>query len=96
MAGADGHIVHRRDIPARRPRYDAVATGVIFIAATLGLPDSSLTAERLAERHAQRTLDRHRLAVTAVGIGGLIGLAGEPARAIAFAPGLPLVGLGWE
>ncbi|WP_418605980.1 hypothetical protein [Georgenia sp. SUBG003] len=35
--------------------YDA-GTGVIFTAATLGLLASSLTAERLARRRAQRTL----------------------------------------
>ncbi|MYT19302.1 MFS transporter, partial [Streptomyces sp. SID7760] len=36
--------------------YDAVETGVIFTAATLGILASSLAAEKLARRHAQRTL----------------------------------------
>jgi MFS family permease len=36
--------------------YDAIQTGVIFTAATVGLLASSLAAERLAGRRAQRTL----------------------------------------
>ena len=36
--------------------YDAIQTGVIFTAATLGLLVSSLAAERLAKRYTQRTL----------------------------------------
>lgn len=74
--------------------YDAVATGVIFTAATLGLLASSLAAERLAKRYAQRTLIVTGFAVTAVGIGVLIGLAGSSTRAIAYTPGLLLIGLG--
>lgn len=34
--------------------YDAIQTGVIFTAATVGVLTSSLAAERLAKRHAQR------------------------------------------
>ncbi|MET9879613.1 hypothetical protein ABZZ36_34100 [Actinacidiphila glaucinigra] len=36
--------------------YDAIGTGVIFTAATLGLLASSPAAERLAKRRPQRTL----------------------------------------
>ena len=36
--------------------YNAIETGVIFTAATVGILVSSLAAERLAKRHAQRTL----------------------------------------
>lgn len=36
--------------------YDAIQTGVIFTAATVGLLASSLAAARLARRYAQRTL----------------------------------------
>ena len=36
--------------------YSAIETGVIFTAATAGILVSSLAAERLAKRHAQRTL----------------------------------------
>ena len=35
--------------------YDAIQTGVIFTAATVGLLASSLAAARLARRYAQRT-----------------------------------------
>ena len=38
--------------------YDAIQTGVIFTAETLGLLASSLAAERLAKKYAQRSLDR--------------------------------------
>ena len=37
-------------------RYNAIETGVIFTAATLGVLASSLAAERLAKRRPQRTL----------------------------------------
>ena len=36
--------------------YNAIETGVIFTAATLGILASSLAAERLAKKHPQRTL----------------------------------------
>ena len=35
--------------------YNAIETGVIFTAATVGILVSSLAAERLAKRHPQRT-----------------------------------------
>ena len=48
--------------------YSAVKTGVIFTAATLGILFSSLAAERLAKRFAQRTLIVAGFVVTLVGI----------------------------
>src|SRR6185312_5347444 len=36
--------------------YNAIQTGVVFTAATLGVLASSLAAERLAKRYPQRTL----------------------------------------
>jgi MFS family permease len=74
--------------------YNAIETGVIFTAATLGVLASSLAAERLAKRHPQRTLIMTGFIVTAAGIGLLLALVGASSRAVAFAPGLLLIGLG--
>jgi MFS family permease len=76
--------------------YDAIQTGVIFTAATVGLLASSLAAARLAKRYAQRTLILAGFAVTIAGIGVLLALVigvSSPS-AWAFAPGLLLIGLG--
>ena len=54
--------------------YNAIQTGVIFTAATVGLLVSSLAAERLAKRHAQRTLILAGFVVTIAGIGVLLAL----------------------
>ncbi|MFE5555677.1 MFS transporter [Streptomyces sp. NPDC056544] len=48
--------------------YDAIQTGVIFTAATVGLLASSLAAERLAKRRPQRTLIMTGFVVTVAGI----------------------------
>ncbi|MFF1560617.1 MFS transporter [Streptomyces sp. NPDC058279] len=74
--------------------YNAVQTGVIFTAATLGLLASSLAAERLAKRRAQRTLITTGFALAIVGIVILIAMVNSFASAWAFAPGLLLLGLG--
>ena len=74
--------------------YNAIETGVIFTAATLGILVSSLAAERLAKRRPQRTLILAGFVVTVAGIGLLIGLVAASDRIIAFVPGLLLVGLG--
>jgi MFS family permease len=74
--------------------YNAIETGVIFTAATLGVLASSLGAERFAKRRAQRTLIMAGFVVTAAGIGLLLALVGSSSRAVAFAPGLLLIGLG--
>src|SRR4051812_47302088 len=74
--------------------YNAIQTGVIFTAATLGVLASSLAAERLAKRRAQRTLIMTGFIVTAAGIVLLLALVGASSRVVAFAPGLLLIGLG--
>jgi MFS family permease len=74
--------------------YDAIQTGVIFTAATLGVLASSLAAERLAKRRAQRTLIMAGFVATAAGIVLLLALIGASSRVVAFVPGLLLIGLG--
>ncbi|WP_078912263.1 MFS transporter [Streptomyces sp. NRRL S-646] len=74
--------------------YDAVQTGVVFTAATLGLLATSLSAERLARRHSQRTLIMTGFVVTLAGVVVLITLTGSLSTAWAFVPGLLLIGLG--
>jgi MFS family permease len=74
--------------------YNAIKTGVIFTAATLGILFSSLAAERLAKRYAQRTLIVAGFVVTIAGIAILLGLVKTSDSLWAFVPGLALVGLG--
>jgi MFS family permease len=75
--------------------YDAIKTGVIFTAATVGVLASSLAAERLAKRRQQKVLIAAGFAGTVVGIGLLLGLVkAASSNAWAFAPGLLLIGLG--
>ena len=74
--------------------YNAIETGVIFTAATLGLLLSSLSAERLAKRRPQRTLVVTGFAVTITGVVVLIVLAGAYGGGWPFVPGLLLIGLG--
>jgi MFS family permease len=74
--------------------YDAIQTGAIFTAATLGLLATSLSAERLARRHPQRTLIMSGFFVSIPGVVVLIILAGSFSTAWAFVPGLLLIGLG--
>ncbi|GAA1978548.1 MFS transporter [Terrabacter lapilli] len=74
--------------------YDAIQTGVIFTAATVGLLLSSLGAERFAKRRAQRTLIMLGFVITIVGVGVLIAMVGGSSTPWAFAPGLFLIGFG--
>jgi MFS family permease len=74
--------------------YSAIKTGVVFTAATLGILFSSLAAERLAKRFAQRTLIVAGFVVTLAGIGLVLGLVKASDSIWAFVPGLALVGLG--
>jgi MFS family permease len=74
--------------------YNPIETGGIFTAATLGVLVSSLAAERLAQRFAQKTLIVAGFVVTAGGIGLLIGLVNAWSSVLAFVPGLLLIGLG--
>jgi MFS family permease len=74
--------------------YSAIATGVIFTAATVGLLASSLAAGRLAKRYAQRTLIVWGFAGAVAGIGVLIVFVGLFKNPWSFAPGLLVMGLG--
>jgi MFS family permease len=74
--------------------YDAIQTGVIFTAETVGLLAASLAAERLAKRRAQRTLIMAGFIVTIGGVGVLLSLVIGSPSVWAFTPGLLLIGLG--
>ena len=74
--------------------YNAIETGVIFTAATLGILVSSLAAERLAKKRSQRTLILAGFVTTIAGIGVLLALVKGSPSVYAFAPGLLLIGLG--
>ena len=74
--------------------YNAIQTGVIFTAATGGILLSSLAAERLAKKYAQRTLIMTGFVTTIVGVAVLLTLANGSPSPWAFAPGLLLIGLG--
>src|SRR3954451_10909571 len=71
--------------------YDAIQTGVVFTAATVGVLVSSLAAERFAKRYTQRSLILAGFVVTIVGIGLLVGCVHISERVIAFGPGLLLI-----
>jgi MFS family permease len=74
--------------------YNPIETGAIFTAATLGVLVSSLAAERLAKRRAQKTLIVAGFVVTLAGIGLLVGFVYAWSSVLAFVPGLLLIGLG--
>ena len=74
--------------------YDAIQTGVIFTAATVGILLSSLAAGRLARRFPQRTLILAGFVITIVGIIVLLVLVKGHPGAWYFAPGLFLIGVG--
>ncbi|MGD6750182.1 MFS transporter [Streptomyces sp. BH105] len=74
--------------------YNAIETGVIFTASTVGLLISSLGAERFAKRREQRSLIMAGFIVTVCGIGVLLAVAHGSPKAWASTPGLFLIGLG--
>jgi MFS family permease len=74
--------------------YNAIETGLIFTAATVGILVSSLLAERFAKRRTQKTLIVGGFVVTVAGIGVLLALVKASSNVVAFAPGLLLIGLG--
>ena len=74
--------------------YNAIETGLIFTAATVGLLIASLLAERMAKRRAQRTLILAGFAVTIPGIAALLVGADASTSPWALAPGLFVIGLG--
>ncbi|WP_245762521.1 MFS transporter [Mycetocola miduiensis] len=73
--------------------YNAIETGVIFSATTVGILVSSLSVSRLVRRFAQRSLIMAGFLITAIGLVLLLIVAAVPG-AWAFAPGLLAVGLG--
>ncbi|HEY9240521.1 MAG TPA: MFS transporter, partial [Streptosporangiaceae bacterium] len=75
-------------------KYNAIETGVIFTAATVGILLSSLAAGWLAKRYRQRTLILAGFVITIVGIVVLLVLVKGRPGAWYFAPGLFLIGLG--
>jgi MFS family permease len=74
--------------------YNAIQTGVIFTAATLGILVSSLAAGRLATKFQQRTLILVGFPTTIAGVVVLLALVSGNPGPWAFAPGLLLIGLG--
>ena len=74
--------------------YDAIQTGVIFTAATVGILLTSLAARPLAKRFRQRALIGAGFVVTLVGIVVLLVLVKGHPGAWYFAPGLFLIGTG--
>jgi len=74
--------------------YNAIQTGVVFTAATVGVLVSSFAAQALAKKFAQRTLIVSGFLVTLAGIGLLLGFVHHSSRVVAFVPGLLLIGLG--
>lgn len=74
--------------------YDAIQTGVIFTAATVGILLTSLAARPLARRFLQRTLIVSGFVITIVGIVVLLVLVKGHPGAWYFAPGLFLIGTG--
>jgi MFS family permease len=74
--------------------YNAIQTGVIFTAATVGILVSSLAAGRLAKRYPQRSLILTGFVTTIVGVVVLLVVVKGSPSPWAFAPGLLLIGLG--
>ena len=74
--------------------YNAIETGAIFTAATLGLLVTSFGAERFSRKRTQKALILAGFAGTIAGIGLLIGLVAAWSSVVAFVPGLLLIGLG--
>jgi MFS family permease len=74
--------------------YNAIQTGVIFTAATLGILGSSLVAAPLARRFQQRVLILAGFVATTVGIVVLLAVVKHSPSPWSFAPGLLIIGLG--
>jgi MFS family permease len=74
--------------------YDAIETGAIFTATTIGLLVASLGAERFAKRRKQRSLIVAGFVITVAGVGLLLGLVYVSDSVWAMVPGLALLGFG--
>lgn len=74
--------------------FSAIQTGLTFTSATAGILVSSLAAERLARRHAQRTLICAGFVITLAGIVLGLLLGKNTSSVWTLIPGLLLIGLG--
>ena len=74
--------------------YNAIETGVIFTAATVGVLITSMGAERFAKRRKQKSLIVAGFVGALAGIALLIVLVRAWSNVLAFTPGLLLIGLG--
>jgi MFS family permease len=74
--------------------YNAIQTGVIFTATTLGILASSLVAGRLVRRFEQRVLILTGFVATIIGIAILLAVVKHSPSPWSFAPGLLIIGLG--
>ena len=75
-------------------KYNAIQTGLILVAAILGLLATSAGADRFARRHSQRSLIIAGFATTAVGIILLLALVRAHSAIWTWLPGLLLFGAG--
>jgi MFS family permease len=74
--------------------YNAIETGAVFTATTVGVLLSSLFAERMARRRPQRTLIIAGFTVTVAGIALLLGVSSAFDSIWSLIPGLFVIGLG--
>jgi MFS family permease len=74
--------------------FDAIQTGLMLTPATVGVLATSAAADRLARRHAQRSLIIAGFVVTAAGMALLLALVRKDSGNLSFVPGLLLFGAG--
>ncbi len=74
--------------------FSAIDTGLMLLPAIIGLLATAAAADRLARRHTQRALIIFGFALTAAGMGLLLGLVRKTSGDLSFVPGLLLFGAG--
>jgi MFS family permease len=74
--------------------YNAIQTGVIYTAATVGVLLASVAQARLAKRWSQRTLIIAGFVITVAGVATFLTMVSRHPQVWAFAPGLFLIGIG--
>jgi MFS family permease len=74
--------------------YDAIQTGLMLTPATIGVLATSAAADRLARRHAQRSLIIAGFVVTAAGMALLLAFVRKDSGNLSYVPGLLLFGAG--
>jgi MFS family permease len=74
--------------------YNAIQTGLILTAATIGILLTSILAQRFAKRRSQKTLIWGGFVITTVGMLLLLFLVRLTSSTLAFTPGLFLMGAG--